>query len=61
MLMEEFYKSFRKYPIAWALFIIFVVGWSLPLVSMVFPDAPSEKLIYQKGQHNPTAVYLRYL
>ncbi|MFC1226250.1 hypothetical protein ACFE6N_20775 [Pedobacter sp. BG31] len=54
MNMEEFCKTFKKHPIAWTLFIIFVVGWLLPLVGMIFLDPPSEKFTYQKGQHNPT-------
>lgn len=52
--MEEFCKALKKHPVAWTIFIIFVVGWFLPLAGMVFLDAPSEKFTHQKGQHNPT-------
>lgn len=50
--MEEFFKAFKKHPIAWTIFIIFIVGWAL--ASIIFFDAASEKPAHQKGQHSPT-------
>lgn len=51
--MEEFCKAFKKHPIAWTIFIIFIVGWFLPLASIIFFDAPSEKPAHQKSHHAP--------
>ncbi len=50
--MEEFCKAFKKHPIVWTIFIIFIAGWSLPLASIFF-DTQSEKRTHQKGQHSP--------
>lgn len=51
--MDEFNEAFKKHPITWTIFIIYTIGWALPLTINVFFAKSMENLPHQKDHHSP--------
>lgn len=51
--VDEFNEAFKKHPITWTIFIIYTIGWALPLTINVFFAKSMENLPHQKDHHSP--------
>lgn len=56
--MEERSDTFKKNPIAWTIFAVYIIGWLIPILISIFFTSSAKNQYPHKGQHSPFTGFL---